>query len=182
MCWTSVGLPHHAELAFEARVTESVKAFGDIAQMTHTHRAATVLAFTGRGLATYSCRTSLPPRNQLLRLDAAFAQHAASIYGVPHDSAVIEQLHARYTEGGFGYRRSEPYARLAYIASVVETSATARSLFIDPSAHTRLGEIPFVRQALADVVDPSGSAFSPLTDEIRLTLNAESTKVFSRGR
>lgn len=88
----------------------------------HTHLAATTVAYCGRGVMTHLCRAATPALPIIADVDTTLARTAADVYGVPHDEPVLAQLQLRYTEGGFGYRATAPYARRAFLASVVESA------------------------------------------------------------
>jgi len=108
--------------AFARSVIEATKrTFDRITEMTHMHKAASVLAFSGRGIATHLSRCSLPDLSVLRQLDSHFVKAACDIYGLPNDPHTAEELTKTYSKGGFCFRAIEPYARIAFLASELET-------------------------------------------------------------
>lgn len=117
----------------EKLVEESLATWARISRITHIHKAASVLAFCGRGVATHLCRTTIPPKDLIARLDDGLVDTACSIYGVPATPEVKAQLQAKYSEGGFGYRPLTPYADVAYLASLLEAAPISSTLTSHPT-------------------------------------------------
>jgi len=132
------------------------KTFERITAMTSMHKASSVLAITGRGIATYLCRSALPDIRILQEFDALFVEKAATIYGVPLTPEVVDQLSDRYKDGGFGFRPIAPYARVAYIAAELETRVI-QALLLKPefleNTTTRLLDDQTAPALEADVVE-----------------------------
>jgi hypothetical protein len=158
-----LGDAEHVAQFSEALVTAAENTFRRIAQMPHVHQSAATLAFCGKGLTTHLCRTALPPPELLRRLDDSFADAAASIYGVPSSPQNVAAMRLAVKDGGFGYRPAAPYARLAFVASAVET-ASLQGLLVPALRATPLTDDGHVTQALRDL---PFDALSPLAVSIR---------------
>jgi hypothetical protein len=148
-----------------AVVAEST--FARIAHMPGIHQAATVLAYCGRGVTTHLCRTATPDVAHIRRVDDALVRTAASIYAVPHDAAVVAQLGLKYSQGGFGYRPAAPTARLAFLASCVETREVQEQLAPCLRSRYPLASDPCVAGALSAIV----GAYTQLADTIGSYIN-----------
>ena len=135
-------------------VRAATTTFARIASMSHMHRASSVLALCGRGIATHLCRCALPESAILSTLDSRLLEAASSIYGIPIDLRVATELSESYTRGGFGYRSIAPYAQIAYLAAELETRAL----------QTRLLKPEFMEDTVARLL--ADEAFTVLNDAV----------------
>jgi len=151
---------------FASRLLEATKStYERITKMNHMHKAASVLALCGRGIATHLVRCSLPQESLLHQFDAAFTEAASVIYNIPHNVEVANQLGRRYTDdGGQGYRPVTPYARAAYMAADQETRVL-QSLILRPEFMENT-----ISRLLADPAAPALDA--TVVAAIRATIDA----------
>jgi len=121
MLGSAIGSQPFVDDHLEAVADLARRKFEAIAQMPHIHAASTTLAFCGGGVLNHLCRTATPRLDLLEAFDSSYVATAAAIYGVPPTERVAQQLSLPKRRGGFGFRKSAEFARIAFLASAIET-------------------------------------------------------------